>query len=79
MIDHGRTEQMILEMDKLAKGESTQLWPEWQQMSGKIKGGGRSGEYSPCESSPPFAIAHSWFFFQISPADVGECCARDGK
>ena len=27
------------------------------KMSGKIKGGGRSGEYSPCESSPPFSTS----------------------
>ena len=47
----------------------------------RSKGGVRSGEYSPSESSPPFAISCICvsFFFQISPANIGEYCARDGE
>ena len=52
------------------------------KMSGKIKGGGRSGEYSPSESSPPFCnILHiRSFFLQISPADIGRMlCTATGS
>ena len=51
------------------------------KMSGKIKSGARSGEYSRSESSPSFCkILHTRSFFsQISPTDISECRARDGE
>ena len=36
-----------------------------KKMSGKIKSGGRSGEYSPSESSPPFAISCTFVVFSF--------------